>query len=146
MSESSQRRTVNRLLKPLHAIPVENTVGVNGCPDVNYTGGWIELKWLRAWPKRPLTKVRIEHFTMEQRRWLSKRCSAGGDAYLLLQVQREWLLFIGTDAADCVGTTTRAELYDSVCARWTNGLKRESFIACLQRDWSRWDGCPVVND
>ncbi len=146
MSESTQRQLVIKLLKPVHAIPVENTVGVNGCPDVNYAGGWIELKWLRSWPKRPLTNVSISHFTTQQRRWLRNRCNAGGKAYLLLQVQKEWLLFTGIDAADVVGNVTRAELYDSACARWTNGLKRESFIACLDRDWNRWDGCPVVND
>ncbi len=146
MSESTQRHLVLKLLKPVHGIPVENTVGVNGCPDVNYTGGWIELKWLRAWPKRPLTKISISHFTTQQRRWLRNRCNAGGKAYLLLQVQKEWLLFTGIDAGDCIGNLTRAELYDSACARWTNGLKRESFIECLDRDWNRWDGCPVVND
>lgn len=146
MSESTQRGKVIKLLKSLHAIPVENTVGVNGVPDVNYTGGWIELKWLRAWPKRPGTKIALGHFTTQQRRWLRRRCNAGGKAYLLLQVQREWLLFNGITAGEVIGDLTRAELYNFVCARWVNGLNRESFIACLERDWDLWDRCPVVND
>ena len=108
--------------------------------------GWIELKWRRAWPKGEDTPVTIDHLTIAQRRWLNKRFMVGGNAWLLLQVQREWLLFTGRDAKDYVGFLTRKGLYKVACARWTNGLKRESFIECLQRDWALWDGCPVVND
>ncbi len=145
MSESTQRAKVIRLLKPLHAIPVENRVGVLGCPDVNYAEGWIELKWRRAWPKGEDTPVTIDHFTVAQRRWLNKRFMAGGNAWLLLQVQHEWLLFTGRDAKDYVGLLTRKGLYKVARARWTNGLKKEGLIECLQRDWGHWDCCPVVN-
>ncbi len=145
MSESTQRAKVIRLLKPLHAIPVENRVGVFGCPDVNYIEGWIELKWRRAWPKGETTPVTLDHLTRAQRRWLNKRFMAGGNAWLLLQVQREWLLFTGRDAKDYVGFLTRKGLYKVTRARWTNGITKEGLIACLQRDWDHWDGCPVVN-
>ncbi len=145
MSESTQRGNVIRILKSLHAIPVENRVGVLGCPDVNYVEGWIELKWLRAWPKREATPVTIDHFTRAQRRWLCKRYMAGGNAWMLLQVQREWLLFTGRDAKDYVGFLTRKGLYKVARARWTAGINKEGLIACLQRDWDHWDGCPVVN-
>ena len=145
MSESTQRGKVIRLLKSLHAIPVENRVGVLGCPDVSYIGGWLELKWLRSWPKRAETPVTIEHFTVAQRRWLNKHCSLGGKAWLLLQVQREWLLFTGFNAKYAVGFETREGLYRAARARWTNGINKEGLIICLQRDWDRWDDSPVVN-
>lgn len=145
MSESTQRGKVCRLLKSLHAMPVENRVGVLGTPDVNYIEGWIELKWRRTWPKRPETIVTIDHFTLEQRRWLNKRFMAGGNAWLLLQVQREWLLFTGRGAKEYVGLLSRSGLYGAVRARWTNGIKKEGLIACLQNDWDDWDGCPLVN-
>jgi hypothetical protein len=37
---------------------VENSLD-NGTPDVNYTHGWLELKYLDAWPRRPGTLVTV---------------------------------------------------------------------------------------
>lgn len=144
MSESTQRAKIIKALKPLHAVPIENRVGL-GTPDVNYIEGWIELKWLRAWPVRPETKVVIEHFTLQQRRWLKKRYEASGNAWLLLQVQREWLLFTGRDAADYVGLVTLEGLYYICRARWEGGLITSGLIKCLTRSWDDWDCVAVVN-
>ncbi len=145
MSEKDQRRRIIKALKPLHAIRADPPGVAAGTPDVNYIEGWIELKWLRRWPKRETTIVRIEHFTDKQRDWLNDRYNLGGNAWLLLQVQREWLLFTGRDAYDYVGKLTRNGLYRCSRIRWTNGLKDKELIECLRRDWGcDWDGCPVV--
>ena len=68
MAEHDQRSTVTKLLKKWDAVAVENPVHP-GTPDVNCILGWIELKWLRAWPVRADTVVKIEHFTRQQRVW-----------------------------------------------------------------------------
>lgn len=130
MSESGQRGRVIRALKILDALPVENPIRP-GTPDVNYVGGWIELKWLRRWPVKPETVVQLEHFHLGQKRWLRNRCRAGGDAWLLLQCQREWLLFTGLVAHDHVGNLTRAELYCRAYKYWMRGLKDEELVTCL---------------
>lgn len=145
MSEGTQRAKVIRALKPLHAVPVENRVGVLGTPDVNYIEGWIELKWRRAWPVKPDTPVTLPHFTIQQRRWLKKRWNAGGNSWLLLQVQREWLLFSGRDAADYLGLLTRKGLYKVVRSRWEGGLNNQELITSLDRDWPDYAGYPWVN-
>ena len=103
------RRRLVKALKSLDAVPIENSVA-KGTPDVNYLFGWIELKWLRAWPLRPTTPVRIDHFTKEQRLWLRRREFRGGNAFLLLQCRKEWLLLSGTVAAEVVGHSTKEEL------------------------------------
>lgn len=144
MSESGQRQRVIRALKSLDARPIENPIGP-GTPDVNYIEGWIELKWLRRWPKGALTVVQLPHFTTRQRRWLNRRFNKGGNAWLLLQCGREWLLFTGRDAHEYVGRMTRRGLYRCARARWTNGLKNEELIECLTRDWENWDGSPWVS-
>ena len=146
MSESGQRQRVIRALKPLHAIPVENPMRP-GTPDVNYADGWIELKWLRRWPKRAETEVKIPHFTPWQRRWLEKRhaISKSGACWLILQVGREWMLFTGRDAAEYVGHLSRKGLYKVARARWPSGLKDKELIECLTREWKNWDGLPVVS-
>lgn len=137
MSESSQRATVIRALRPLHGVPVENPVQP-GTPDVNYIDGWIELKWLRRWPRRPDSLVKLPHFTRQQRRWLRQRWERGGAAWLLLQAQREWLLFSGPTAAEHVGHATREELYHLARAMWRSGLDKKELVQCLQLDRGNW--------
>lgn len=146
MSESGQRSRIIRALKPLHAIPVENRVGI-GTPDVNYADGWIELKWLRRWPKNPDTVVALDHFTIQQRRWLNRRFNLSYNAWLILQVQREWMLFTGRDAADYVGNMSRSGLYRCARVRWTAGLKNKELVECLLLDWdeANWDALPLVS-
>ena len=143
MSEQGQRRRVLRALKPLHAVPVENPAKP-GTPDVNYIEGWIELKWLRRWPAREETIVRLEHFTVQQRRFLRDRWQRGGRCWLLLQVGREWLLFTGQDAHDYVGQMSRGGLYRCARVRWESGLIDEDLRKCLTRDWESWNGSPIV--
>ena len=132
MAEADQRRTVRRALKAYHPIPVENRVAWPGTPDLNCTLGWIELKWLRAWPTREYTIVRIDHYTRQQRHFLRDRWVAEGGAWLLLQRHHEWLLFTGDVAARLVGRATRAELYEATCGYWNKGLKGEELAECLR--------------
>lgn len=105
----------------------------------------MECKWLRSWPKNAETIVAIPHFTLGQRRWLRDRYNAGGAAWLILQVQQEWMIFSGRDAHDYVGKVTRNGLYRCARMRWTRGLKGQELKECLTRDWENWDGLPVVS-
>jgi hypothetical protein len=131
MAESDMRAKVLKALRPLDAVPVENRVGP-GTPDVEFIGGWVELKWLRALPKNPSTKVAIDHFTPQQRLWLRRRARRGGRVWLLLQCRKTWLLFWGPDAADAIGTCTWDELRGRATAAWVSGLNKKELIECLQ--------------
>lgn len=122
MSESAMRREVVGMLRPLHAVAVENPLSP-GTPDVNCTAGWIELKWFRQWPKRPEVCVPFPHFTKEQRNWHEARGRAGERTFVLVRCKKEWLLFIGEDIARFLGKFTIAQLRTRA-ARYTNvGLK-----------------------
>ena len=117
MSEQAMRQRVVKALKPLDAWSVENPCRP-GTPDVNYIEGWIELKWKAEWPKRPESVVQLEHFTPQQRLHLMRRWILGGNAYLLLQVDQDWLLFDGATAARIVGLVPRGELEQAARAKW----------------------------
>ena len=133
MSERTQRLRVVKALKPLHAIPVENPVHP-GTPDVNFIHGWIELKWLRRWPKNENTIVLLPHFNVSQRNWLKKRGAYCGGCWLLLQCQREWLLFDGPTAAKHVGRVTRKGLFEVAERTWVHGLdERQLNLWLIQR-------------
>lgn len=103
------RQRVVKALKPLDAWSVENPCRP-GTPDVNYIEGWIELKWVEKWPARSSTPVRLPHFTPQQKLHLRRRWHLGGNAYLLLQVDQDWFLLNGEEAAKIVGQANRTEL------------------------------------
>jgi len=126
-SEQNMRKKVVKALRPLHAVSVENGVGGAGTPDVNYAGGWIELKSVAAWPKRADTILRVEHFNPAQKIWLTKRCEAGGVADLLLKVGNDWLLFEGGVATAFVGKSTKESLLLWADWVWYDGLDEEEF-------------------
>lgn len=131
MTETNQRKTVIRALKPLHAIPVENPIKP-GTPDINFVGGWMELKWLRKWPPEG-NIVRLPHFTIQQRRWLKRRWTAGGRAWVLLQCRREWMLFTGMTANRLLGHLTKDALSRVATRHWTTGLNKEELLHCLRQ-------------
>lgn len=130
MSERSMWNRLRPVLARAGLDPVRIETAVSqGIPDVNITAGWIELKWAAGWPKRggPLP---VPHFTAFQRAWLTRRCSAGGNALLLLQIEDgdEWLLFWGAVAAKHLGKATREEL--GRIARW-QGKGPEGVLGAL---------------
>lgn len=132
MSEASMRTKVTGALRRLDAVAVENRV-MSGTPDVNFIGGWLELKWVRAWPVKPETPLLIPHYTIEQKAWGIRRMMRGGYCGLLLQVRAQWLLFDAVTAAACVGKSNREVLTNQAQHVWMKGLdKKELLIAIWQ--------------
>ena len=103
-----------KALKPLFenngldAHRIENKIEL-GTPDVNYLNGWIELKYKSRWPVKGGI-LAVPHFTALQRRWLCRRQTAGGRAFLLLKVNKEWILFDGITGAKHLGYHPKNEL------------------------------------
>jgi len=135
MSERALRRRVVTALRSLDAVSVENSV-YPGTPDVNYMEGWIELKKIRKWPERVTTIIRISHFTPQQKVWLRRRWEAGGQAYLLLQVGQEFLLFPGDKAALLLGNVPRKQLREGACQTWYGKEMDKEIAECLSKHQS----------
>lgn len=81
----------------LDPIRVENAVD-RGTPDVSIVTGWVELKYLRAWPVREDTPVRLPKLEAHQAAWMARRWAAGGPCWLLVRVADALCLFAGADA------------------------------------------------
>jgi len=134
----------------LDARRVENVVGP-AHPDVDYSHGNIELKALTDWPARPTTKVKIECFTGEQAAWLMRRWRAGGNAWLMVRVQRAWYLFDGNTAHSVYRGMTPAQWKEAAAmiypgsthsGRTWGSFPEEDGARCYSRqlaDWLRWD-------
>lgn len=131
MSETTTRRWLVKRLKRLHAVPIENVAGV-GTPDINYNGGWIELKYLPKWPARPTTPVRVRKFKPAQRDFLRDRCRAGGRAYLLLRVGSwDWVLLWGETAAEHLDRVDRDRLESIALHVWREGIDVDELAIML---------------
>ena len=131
MNETSMRAKVTEALRSLDAISVENAV-MPGTPDVEFIGGWVELKYVPAWPKRLGTALAVPHFTPIQRAWLRRRIRRGGKAWLLLRVDCEWMLFRGDVAADILGHVNREELLNAADVFWSETPSNEELLTALR--------------
>lgn len=82
-----------------HAERIENAVA-RGTPDVEFCwegrAGQIELKVAKG--KGP--SWNLPHFTSQQAEWHRRRAKAGGQSWLLVQVNRERFLVPGRSAVD----------------------------------------------
>lgn len=133
MSEGNLWKDLRPLLAGLDPVRIESHDTDTGIPDVNITLGWIELKYMREWPKRATTPLRVDHFTVEQRAWLTRRWAAGGSCWVILKVGAdEWLLFRGYIAALYLGQVARNALYGYTLARWVRKPKKEEIQSCLK--------------
>lgn len=132
MSESTMRQRVVRALKRLHAVPVENPAWP-GTPDVSYIGGWLELKWLRDWPIRKESVVKIEHFTQQQRVWLMEHHRRGGTCHVLLQCHQEWFLLDPIWAAENLGRVTQDAIRNNFSCYWEFGLDDLELLIMLDK-------------
>ncbi len=132
-AEADARKKVVQYLRQLDAHPVENITGV-GTPDVECVAGWIELKYMREWPKRADTVVRFPKYTPQQRSWHKRRRSRGGNVWLLLKVGRmEWLIFDAAVAANLFDTLTRKQMEDIALMNWKKGLTAEDLKKIIQQ-------------
>lgn len=122
--EQQQRQKVVKALNKAgrDATSVENPA-YPGTPDVQFIGGWLELKYLEDWPAREETTIRIPHFSQQQRVWLLRRWLACGKlsthvglGWLLIYVvsTKDWLLFDGDIAAKYVAKdgVNKARLFE----------------------------------
>lgn len=120
------------LLKPLHAIAVENGGCHPGTPDINCAAGWIECKATNQWPARADTPVRLDHpITPGQRIFMHKRARVNGNVWVMLNIRGEWMLFGGIIAAEHVGKATREQLYELAIRTWKRTPTTAELIECL---------------
>jgi len=112
------------------------TPDADGVPDVNCTVCDVELKYVREWPKRPDTPLRLDHYSPQQRVWHKRRCKAGGLCFVLIGVGKEHLLIWGDTAADHLGRVTRMELIMLADGHWESfkDMKGELRDAILARN------------
>ena len=137
MNEATLRNYVRKGLHANGILTTHHEDALNpGIPDLSYSGngvhGWIELKWLEAWPKRADTIVRIPHYTKEQKHFLLSRGRAGGRCWLLLRVGT-WHLLMDHERAQRAGELKKGLLLSHSSLSWGGRIDFEQLTRILTR-------------
>jgi hypothetical protein len=105
MSEDALWKRTREHLGPLgRLVRIESSTEL-GIPDICYlirrypahkaiapVCGWLELKHVPEWPKRPTTTFRIDKLTLDQVNWATHWALAGGRVSCLLQVATDLIV------------------------------------------------------
>ena len=95
MKESDLWKYIRQgMLGKWHVSRIESSAG-NGVPDVSFgipgVNGWIELKYIKEWPKRPTTKVKLP-LRPEQKHWIKNRGQLSGNVWVLVRISDDFFL------------------------------------------------------
>ena len=133
MSEQLMWQTLRPLILSLDPVRIEAKLA-EGIPDVNYIGGWVELKYVGSWDlMKAGDRPSVAHFTAAQRQWLRRRWEAKGLSWLLIRTaDNEWLLFDGHSAGILVGCAPLHDLRTRCAARWRGLPPKDEICDWLQ--------------
>ena len=115
---------------------IENVLS-KGTPDVWYAGGAIEMKYLEEWPAFSSTPVRIRTLVdrPQQVAWLWRRWTCGGPAWVMVRIDRQYLLFAAPDARAVRNGLPRERLLKT--AVWMTDVHGRGDFQEL-RSWLLW--------
>lgn len=106
-----------------------------GIADVSFIcggkHGWMELKRIKEWPKRPTTIVRCDHYTPEQRNFLKRKGTHGGNCWLFAQIENDHLLF-DWERAQLFGTLNKEQTLKLANVAWIKNMDWDHFAEILK--------------
>lgn len=113
MNESSLWAYLKRgMTTKWHATRIESSAG-NGVPDVSFAipgrwNSWVELKYVREWPKKDATKVKLP-LRPEQKLWIKNRGSVAGDVWVMVRIADAFFLLTWEQAVEATSGWTQKE-------------------------------------
>jgi hypothetical protein len=121
-----------------YATRIESSAG-NGVPDVTFGmkgllgGGFVELKSIALWPKRPETRVKLP-LRNEQKIWIEQRGKISGNVWVLVLIANDlFLLDYNQAILACEGWTKR-QWFSFVEDRYVKGhVSFDELCAVLKR-------------
>jgi len=90
---------------------IESCTG-NGVPDVacaiKSAHHWIEVKYLKEWPKRETTLVKLP-LRPEQKLWIATRGELSGNVWVFIRIEDDFFLLTWKEAIQACNGWTRDE-------------------------------------
>lgn len=118
------------------ATRIESSAG-HCIPTVAYTvdrmHGWLELKYIKEWPKIPVTKVALP-LRPEQKLWINTRGKLGRNVYVLCKIENEFFLLNHRAAIESSEGWTRKEWHNTayLTGYWKNKIDFEEFYYSIR--------------
>lgn len=135
MSEKNFQKTTRRNMKKAGRTwqRIETGLTGEGVPDtyfcINGSSGWIESKYINAYPKRETTPIKIK-LSGNQEAWLSTHDKAGGRGFVFLQIGRDYYLF-NKNWNKLVKGLLLQDLQEESIGFWKNAVNWEEFTSLL---------------
>lgn len=134
VSESNLWKYFQRNMRSRGIVQRVENAFYKGMPDVNYlingTEGWLELKYIKCYPKRKDTPVAVRHFTKEQKIWHLTRAKKQGRTNVLLQVEKDYYLFINENIS-MIGKLTKEDMKLKSDAFWEQRINFNDMAVLL---------------
>lgn len=138
MKESDLWRYLREGMKGKHfqATRIESSAG-NGVPDVAFTiptkHGWIELKYIKEWPKRPTTLVKLP-LRPEQKQWIESRGKLADNVWVICRIADIFYILDHKEAVMLCEGGTR-DMWEVLCTRsWSKRIDFDNLWEIL-----RWE-------
>jgi len=107
--ESPQESGIADAIVALHPQPLREGIP----PPTLARVSWVEFKHEHGWPKRSTTQLKLKRFTREQLLFLESWARINGRACVLLQIDRDYLLFDARSLRRLFDGALRAEIEES---------------------------------
>lgn len=112
------------------ATRIESCAG-NGVPDVAYTvknkHGWMELKYIKEWPKRESTKIKLP-LRPEQKLWIATRGKLADGVWVMCKIDNDYYLLDYELAILACDGWTRSEWDMLSNLNWENGINFDELL------------------
>jgi hypothetical protein len=98
MSEKNFWKYIKKGMAPYWEVcRIESPYTSGGIPDVIFSmkgvRGFMELKYMKSFPKKENTPIRIRNLHNKQIEFLARHYNSAGKCYVFLQIENEYLLF-----------------------------------------------------
>ena len=151
MTEATFARYLSKMFKQRPILWQRNESGTTarGIPDVFYSLpsgpdgwqqggwniGWVELKHVKDWPRRPKTTLTLRNFSLPQQAFMRTWGGKTGRCWVFVKVGRErhadYLLFGWKQAVTIPLGKTKAEMFESAHAHWHGKVDVHELEAAL---------------
>ena len=116
-----------------HLTRIESSAG-NGVPDVSIgipgKNVWMELKYVREWPKRITTKVKLP-LRNEQKLWIKVRGHLSGDVWVLIRIENSFFLLDWEQVIEACNGWVLFEWIDKSTKNWDGKIDFDELISTL---------------
>jgi len=119
------------------ATRIESNAG-NGVPDVVFCvpniNGFMELKFIKEWPKRPETKVKLP-LRPEQKLWVETRGKRGGNVWVFCRIENSMFLLDNTCSMSACDGWTKEEWFKHSNMNWQGRVNFDELYYTLKEGY-----------